>query len=36
MTRPKSESIWMSDSASTAKPAIAVMPDAITAAPVER
>ena len=33
---PKSRSIRMSETTSTAKPAIAVVPDASTAAPVER
>src|SRR5204863_68639 len=36
VTQPKSRSIWMSEMTSTAKPAIAVVPDASTAAPVER
>ena len=34
VTSPKSRSIWISDSASTPKPAIAVTPEAATAAPV--
>ena len=36
MTRPKSRSIAMSEAIRTAKPAIAVTPEASTAAPVER
>ena len=35
VTRPKSDSMRTSENASTAKPAIAVTPDARTAAPVE-
>src|SRR4051794_13327331 len=36
VTKPKSRSMRMSDTTSTAKPAIAVVPEARTAAPVER
>ena len=36
VTRPKSRSIAMSEAIRTAKPAIAVTPEASTAAPVER
>jgi hypothetical protein len=36
VTKPKSRSILMSETTSTAKPAIAVVPEASTAAPVDR
>jgi hypothetical protein len=36
VTNPKSRSIVMSENTSTPNPAIAVMPDASTAAPVDR
>ena len=35
VTIPNSRSIWMLDAMSAAKPAIAVTPDASTAAPVD-